>query len=134
MNAINLDITDYLRNYNSYASHSKFCTRQILEQTACLLSQPRQSLGFLRAQIPLVCGATSKNKNFNRPSVAIERLPSLRRDDFAHLFGEIIAHDVFGRINEHLAAVADSQNQPLGVFQRRVAKCEMVNFINFLAT
>ena len=69
--------------------------------------------------------------NFNRPGAA--RGPHLRRDDFAHLFGEIIAHDVFGRINEHLAAVADPQNQPLGVFQRRVAKGEIVNFINFLA-
>ena len=43
MNAINLDITDYLRNYNSYASHSKFCTQQALSRKYCrLLSRSRQ--------------------------------------------------------------------------------------------
>ncbi len=132
MNAINLDITDYLRNYNSYASHSKFCTQQALSRKYCrLLSRSRQ-------KTMTVCDAKSYLRakrtriKFYQPGATKE--PHLRRDDFAHLFGEIIAHDVFGRINEHLAAVADPQNQPLGVFQRRVAKGEVVNFINFLAT
>ena len=132
MNA-NLDITDDLRDFSSFVQHSKFYMQQALSRKYCrLLSQSRQSLGFLRCKKYLACRA---DKNKILPTWRDERaLRCLRRDDFAHLFGEIIAHDVFGRINKHLAAVADPQDQPLGVFQRRVAKGEMVNFINFLAT
>ena len=49
MNAINLDITDDLRDYDSYVSRRKFYVRQALSQYCRLLSQPRQSLGYLRA-------------------------------------------------------------------------------------
>ena len=43
MNAINLDITDDLRDYDSYVSRSKFHVQQALSRKYCrLLSRSRQ--------------------------------------------------------------------------------------------
>mgnify|MGYP001669561031 CR=1 FL=1 len=68
----------------------------VVENHLTLLSRPRQKTmtvcdakSYLRAERTRI--------KFNRSSATKE--PHLRRDDFAHLFGEIIAHDVFGRIN-----------------------------------
>ena len=133
MNAINLDITDDLRDFSSCMQHNKFYAKQAWSSKTLLLyylDRAKKTMTVCDAKSLLRAGRT--RIKFYQPSAA--RGPHLRRDNFAYLFGKAIAHDVFGRINEHLAAVANPKDQPLGVFQRRVAKCEMVNFINFLAT
>ena len=114
MNAINLDITDDLRDFSFCVQHSKFYMQQALSRKYCrLLSRSRQ-------KTMTVCDAKSYLRakrtriKFYQPGATKE--PHLRRYDFTYLFGKAIAHDVFGRINEHLAAVADPQDQPLGIF------------------
>ena len=96
MNAINLDITDDLRDFSFCVQHSEFYMQQALSRKYCrLLSQQRQSLGSMRADTSYV--RRQARIKFNRSSATKE--PHLRRYDFTYLFGKAIAHDVFGRIN-----------------------------------